>query len=54
MNSTADKRASTLTEEETRRKEELTAVRQIIRTMSYTELRHVRFHAYGLLWAKIK
>ncbi len=52
MNSTADKRAVTLTEDKAREKEERAAVRQLIRTMSYDELHHIRFYAYGLKLCK--
>lgn len=48
MNSTADKRAATLTEDKAREKEERAAVRQFIKSMSYDELHHMRFYAYGL------
>lgn len=49
MNSTSDKRATTLTEDKARERKERAAVRQIIRTMSYDELHHIRFYAYGLM-----
>lgn len=48
MNSTADKRAVTLTEDKAREKEERAVVRQLIKSMSYEELHHLRFYAYGL------
>ena len=46
MNSTADKR--TVTEDKARKKKERAAVRQIIASMNYEQLRHIRFYAYGL------
>lgn len=48
MNTTTDKRATTLTEDKAREKEERAAVRQLIKSMSYEELHHLRFYAYGL------
>lgn len=52
MNNTADKRAVTLTEDEAKKKEERAAVRQLIKSMSYDELHHIRFYAYGLKLCK--
>lgn len=49
MNNTADKRATTITEDKAREKKEREAVRQIISVMSYEQLHHVRFYAYGLI-----
>lgn len=48
MNNTADKRATTLTEDKIKEREERAAVRQIIKNMSYKELHHIRYYAYGL------
>lgn len=44
--STADKR--TITEDKAREKKERAAVRQIIESMNYEQLHHIRFYAYGL------
>lgn len=46
MNSTADKR--TITEDKAREKKERAAVQQIIASMNYEQLHHIRFYAYGL------
>lgn len=52
MNNAKDERAITLTKDKAREKEERAAVRQLIRTMNYKQLHHVRFYIYGLSWTE--
>lgn len=54
MINTADKGVATLAEEKAKEKEERAAIRLIIKSMDYKQLRHIRFYAYGLKGYKTK